>query len=305
MYKPSLKLLKKVCNKKQESNNINSCDLLIVLRHVKELITLIDHIINVIYANNKLNIIILLSLSSELYNKVINTNISKLCNFIFIYKIDRKGFEYIKLLNCMLEPLTIILKNQINFKYWIYHSESEYYLNDFNLMHINTNKVNNNIKKYKKQYINNYIQNHKTNWTHWRKFRAHKNMIHFFVNNNILPIYKRINGVVLPYKIIINMYEFFMNTNMRKIITELDNNYKQNYPLEEIFIPSYVASFYDTKCDYIGNVVVTPKKNNKIRMLKKDLLNNYQKYISVKRIDYSKFLLKYCHENYMSKKILE
>lgn len=286
-YTPSLELLQKILQIKKNSL-LDKNKIIIGLRcHSPNLVSFIDHLINIIVSFFDINIIIIASCSPQLYQCIKMNNIS--FEYLTYYSDDNGTHNCDNNLQYMYFQ---IMKRiiDLDFLFLIINTASEYYVKKININMFDKNDELNQNYKYDSNDVIQEIKNLDPNW-YWNKILSvNKKRQRFFIENTIMPIGMKItNCLVITKKILVHFlnlvdkYEpddFFYNPE------SVIGSYMMKYfPL---YIYSYCLVYWDDNANQILNIH------------KKNVENNNINYLTIKRVDVNNGLLNYLHENYMT-----
>jgi hypothetical protein len=332
-YIPTILLLDKIILKKNQKENKN-VKFYIGIRHHSSIELLIDKLINILITYLNINIFICVSTNEDLMDKIKlnNNDLINKCNYINFIKPKNIIWG-----SCEQVMITLKKNYNVNFEYFIYHTESEYYCKQINNTDIekydykNTNKITidyesediynhvyNNNKYITKEILFNHIDRliniGSWPWIYpyeedikyfyeewiWPKFKENKLLLDIFIKNNILPIKSQVNGLILNKEMTIELYDFYI-----KNIKPIEDTYIFT-PLDELKHVEYpfneiiIPSFIINKYNVCLKFITKSWWNMNSKTIINTHKNCKENYLCVKRIDndYNDYLL-FIHDIYM------
>ncbi len=280
-YKPSYDLLKKVIDKKKNSSD--NFYYYIALRHHSGADLLIDKLINILLSHFNNDIFIYISTSKELYKELIDRKIqlNKLCSYILLNSEPKNSLHKFAI---DLQMFTYEHFENINFKYIIYHTQSEYYCKK---VQMNDYYIGKELIKNNTQNDINKILISLNNW-HWKNFKKNGKIINYFVKNKIIPRGNVLNGLVLTKNMVRKLVFHY-----KQMVGTLEK--KPNWCQNEIIIPSVIFTEFNTDIEAIGSFFMFEKD-----ALDKLINHNLTIKNTIKPVDTpNNKLLDHLHKNYM------
>lgn len=290
MYEPSIDILQKVIEAKNQKPTNSYKYLIIIRNHVSEQL-IIDHIISTLLSHMHVPVFIGISTTTSLF-ETINKKIFSLCSYINLadgHDIKNK-YTDLSVLTCGISYF-----RNIDAKYVLWHSASEYYCRevDPDLEIVYKEKT---LEKYDENnkfidVFNKHVKTLNQKWMWWPRFISDNNMCNFFIKNEWIPKSHGINGVILRKDIMMGFIDSC-------------KSYKSAYKTceTEIMPYTYATKYYEfnkfsLKCDKWTQKGIIEYHDTNVK-------NGTVDYFTIKRIDVGE-LLSYLHSNYVEPKLIE
>jgi hypothetical protein len=297
VYSPNINLLTQIINKKNQQSN-DLYDYYIGIRHHRTPILLVDKIINILVSHFDSNIYIYVSTSKNLLKEITNNmpEIIHLCNYI---NFNESGNDYNEKMNIDTKVLLLTCKNIdiINFNYFIYHSQSEYYCKTFKKTEFSFQKKE--LKTTSEDAINKF--NSLKGWW-WDTFKRDKTC-KYLLSKNLLLFGHKTNGILVSKQMLKEFIVFY--NDICKI------NVTENFCSVEIYLPTFIHNYWSDIVS-LTTVVCWDLYSNDPRKWDERILERYINdvktdnvtYYAIKKVDLNNSnLLKYLHKTYMTEQI--
>lgn len=286
-YIPDIITLKNVISARNQKN-IDNIEYYIGIRQHNDYNLLVDKLINILVSYINHNIYIYISTSDKLYNKI-NDEIKQLCEYIYIN--DTPTDLHTNTIKIITSTTTHIEK--IDFKYFIWHSESEYYCSEFSDKYIKSYDYPDD--ELNKNSIEKYIEELNGWW--WDKMKENYRFIEYLKKEKIYPLEQNSNSIILAKKYIVEFLQFYEE------IKELIND---DWCQAEILISTFMYYKYKLimfrkNCKIYWNFC-NDNPEKVLELHKENINNNSVDYLTIKRIDINypdNAILNYLHETYM------
>jgi hypothetical protein len=207
----------------------------------------IDCIIDLINNINKcfedFNIYILISTNETINSQIIKLNLSK--NIIIVSVRDNRHniWANIDLFYQHIKNIIYLKNNNIRYDYFWFIASNEYFIKKINSKFLENNIIKNYTKKELsndevKNFYDYFLKNsHEWHWYNILKFDNYT--INILKENNIILQYGRHESLVIPSHLALEIAEFYEKLKIQ------ENSVYRKYPMEEIFIFSYLTSKYN------------------------------------------------------------
>lgn len=203
-------------------------------------------LINNIYKNfDDFNIYILISTIENIFNELKKANLNKNIIIVSVRNNDHNIWGNHDLLYQHIKNIKYLNENNIKYDYFWFVASNEYFIKKINLNFLENNIIKNYEKRnLSNKQVSNYYDDFNKNcetwdWTWYKDIKKDEHTVNIFKENNIIIYYGPHEGLVLPYELaeeIATMYDKL------EIYEKATYRY---YPMEEVFILSYLRSKYN------------------------------------------------------------
>jgi hypothetical protein len=242
---------------------------------------IIDLINNIYKCFDGFNIYILISTTETINGQLVKLNLDK--NIIIVSVRDDKHSIWgnIDLFYQHVKNMMYLKNNNINYDYFWFIASNEFFIKKVNSEFIENNVIKNYTRKelsneeVKIFYDNFYITNPEWHWYNSLKLDTYT--INVLKENNIILQNGRHESLVIPSELALEIAEFYEKSEIQ------EKSIYRKYPMEEIFIFSYLTSKYnldkvntfclidDTKdIDYVYDKALTDDSIVSIKPVKRD-----------------------------------
>lgn len=203
----------------------------------------IDLINNIYRCFEDFNIYILISTNETINSQIMKLDLDE--NIIIVtVRDDRHNiWANIDLFYQHIKNIIYLKNNNIKYDYFWFIASNEYFIKKINSNFLENNIIKNYTKKELsndevRNFYDNFLKNNQT-W-HWYKvIKLDNYTINILKENNIILKYGRHESLVIPSHLALEIAEFYEKLKIQ------ENSVYKKYPMEEIFIFSYLTSKYN------------------------------------------------------------
>jgi len=254
----------------------------------------IDYIKNTFFYFKNYNIKILIScneLMNSLIQHLLNNQLTNISNHVIIVNSrpnDMPIWGNVNLFEQHILNYMYCKNNDVNFDYFWFSASNDIFIKDIDLEYMKDNIVSKAnltrqtmVKKDIDIFYNTFISN--PNLCGWfKRMLLDKNTVTTLYNNNIVIKCNEMEGLVLDKDIANEAFDFYINNLYQK------SSFKE-YLMEEIFLPSYLFSFYNYKYETFTMREKWCKyddlKNKHNEELYNSVLKNHKMLFCIKSVD--------------------
>jgi hypothetical protein len=204
---------------------------------------IIDLINNIYKCFEDFNIYILISTTENINNQLLKLNLDK--NIIIVSVRDNRHsiWANIDLFYQHIKNIIYLKNNNIKYDYFWFIASNEFFIKKINSSFLENNIIKNYSKKeLSNEEVNNFYDKFfKTNpeWHWYNSLKLDSYTTNVLKENNIILQNGRHESLVIPSQLALEIAEFY-----EKVKIQEKSIYKK-YPMEEIFIFSYLTSKYN------------------------------------------------------------
>lgn len=188
-------------------------------------------------------IYISISTNKTINSQIIKLNLSKSIIIVSVRDNSHSIWGNIDLFYQHIKNIIYLKNNKIKYDYFWFIASNELFIKKINSTFLENNVIKNYTKKELsndevKNFYDYFLKNnHEWYWYNFLKFDSYT--INTLKENNIILQYGRHESLVIPSHLALEIAEFYEKLKI------LENSVYKKYPMEEIFIFSYLTSKYD------------------------------------------------------------
>jgi hypothetical protein len=231
---------------------------------------IIDLIKNIYKCFEDFNIYILISTTENINNQLLKLNLDK--NIIIVSVRDNRHsiWANIDLFYQHIKNIIYLKNNNIKYDYFWFIASNEFFIKKINSSFLENNIIKNYSKKeLSNDEVNNFYDSFfKTNpeWHWYNSLKLDSYTINILKENNIILQNGRHESLVVPSQLALEIAEFYEKVNIQ------EKSIYKKYPMEEIFIFSYLTSKYNL--DKINTFCLIDDNKHIEDVYNKALINN-------------------------------
>jgi hypothetical protein len=205
--------------------------------------SIIDLINNIYKCFEDFNIYILISTNETINSQIIKLNLNKSIIIVSVRDNSHSIWGNIDLFYQHIKNIIYLKNNNIKYDYFWFIASNELFIKKINSKFLENNVIKNYTKKELsndevKNFYDYFLKNnHEWYWYNFLKFDSYT--INTLKENNIILQYGRHESLVIPSHLALEIAEFYEKLKIQ------ENSVYKKYPMEEIFIFSYLTSKYD------------------------------------------------------------